>query len=77
MATNLWRRFGELIKPPSEEIVTISQMHGDGTVGATTVSGGRVRLRSAIELAIGDKAFAAAGEVRAKAPSLPYHELEV
>ena len=34
------------------------------------------RLRR-IELAIGDKAFAAAGEVRAKAPSLPYHELEV
>lgn len=77
MATNLWRRFGELIKPPSEEVVTITHVHGDGTVSATTVGGGGVRLRCAIEIAIGDKAFAAAGQVRAKAPSLPYYELEI
>lgn len=77
MATNLWRRFGELIEPPAEEVVTISQMHGDGTVTATTVGGGAVRLRCSLEIEAGDKAFAAAGEVRAKAPSLPYHELEI
>lgn len=77
MATNLWRRFGELIKPPAEEVVTISIINGDGTVTATTLGGGSVRLRCAINIAPGDKAFAAASEVRAKAPSLPYHELEI
>ena len=77
MATNLWRRFGDLIKPPQEEVVTITLINGDGTVNASTLGGGVVRLRCSIEIATGDKAFATAGEVRAKAPSLPYHELEI
>ncbi len=77
MATNLWRRFGDLIKPPGEEVATVTQLNGDGTVSANTLGGGAVRLRSSLELEIGDRVFFAAGEVRAKAPSLPYHELEV
>lgn len=77
MATNLWRRFGELIKPPPEEVATVTQLNGDGTINATTLGGGSVRLRSNIDLAIGERVFFTAGEVRAKAPSLPYHELEV
>ena len=77
MATNLWRRFGDLIKPPPEEVATVTQLNGDGTISANTLGGGAVRLRSSIELEIGERVFFAAGEVRAKAPSLPYHELEV
>ena len=77
VATNLWRRFGDLIKPANEEVVTISLVGGDGTVTATTLTGQNVRLRCAIDIEAGDRAFAAGGEVRAKAPSLTYHELEV
>ena len=77
MATNLWRRFGELIKPPSEEVATVTLLNGDGTISANTLGGGSVRLRCAIEVVAGDRVFFAAGEVRAKAPSLPYHELEI
>lgn len=77
MATNLWRRFGDLIKPPPEEVATVTQLNGDGTVTANTLGGGAVRLRCAIDMAVGDRVFFAAGEVRAKAPSLPYHELEI
>ena len=35
MAINVWRRFGDLIKPPAEEVVTITTVHGDGTVTAS------------------------------------------
>ena len=77
MGINVWRRFGDLIRPPSEQVVTITTVHGDGTVTATTVGGGAVRLRCAIEVTVGDKAFAAAGEVRGQAPSLPYFEIEI
>ena len=77
MAINVWRRFGDLIKPPTEEVVTVTTVHGDGTVTATTVGGGAVRLRCAIEVTVGDKAFAAAGEVRGVAPVLSYFEIEV
>ena len=77
MAINVWRRFGDLIKPPAEEVVTVTTVHDDGTVTATTVGGGAVGLRCAIEVTAGDKAFASAGEVRGKAPSLPYFEVEI
>ena len=77
MGINVWRRFGDLIKPPAEEVVTIATVHGDGTVTATTVGGGAVRLRCAIEVTAGDKAFASAGEVRGVAPDLPYFEIEI
>jgi hypothetical protein len=77
VAINVWRRFGDLLKPPSEEVVTITLVNGDGTVTATTLTGQSVRLRCALDLTAGDKAFAAAGEVRGAAPSLTYHELEV
>ena len=77
MAINLWRRFESLIKPAAEEVVTIQAVHADGTVTATTLTDGVMRLRCSIEVAVGDKAFAAAGEIRAKAPSLPYYELEI
>lgn len=77
MGINVWRRFGDLIKPPAEQVVTITTVHGDGTVTATTVGGGAVRLRSSVELIAGDKAFAREGEVRGKAPSLSYFEIEI
>ncbi len=77
MAINVWRRFGDLIKPPTEEVVTVTTVHGDGTVTATTVGGGAVWLRCAIEVTAGDRAFAAAGEVRGVAPDLPYFEIEI
>jgi len=77
MAINLWKRFEELIKPAAEEVVTITAIHADGTVSATTMTGGTVRLRCAIEVQVADKAFAAGGEVRAVAPSLTYYELEI
>lgn len=77
MAINLWKRFENLIKPAAEEVVTITAIHADGTVTATTMTGGTVRLRCAIEIEVADKAFSAAGEVRAKAPALTYYELEV
>jgi hypothetical protein len=77
MAINLWRRFESLIKPAAEEVVTITAIHADGTVTATTMTGGTVRLRCAVEVVVGDKAFAAAGEVKGKAPDLTYYELEV
>lgn len=77
MAINLWRRFEQLIKPAAEEVVTITAIHADGTVTATTMTGGAMRLRCAITVAVDDKAFAADGEVRAVAPSLTYYELEV
>ncbi|MCG2744280.1 MAG: hypothetical protein L6271_10215 [Desulfobacteraceae bacterium] len=77
MAINLWRRFESLIKPAAEEVVTITAIHADGTVTATTMTNGVVRLRCAIELVVGDKAFAADGAIIGKAPSLTYYELEV
>ena len=77
MAINVWRRFGDLIKPPSEQVVTITTVHGDGTVTATTAGGGAVRLRCAIEVTAGDKAFASGGEVRGVAPALSYFEIEI
>ncbi len=77
MAINIWRRFEELIKPAAEEVVTITAVNGDGTVTATTLTNGVLRLRCSIDVSPGDKAFAAAGEIRAKAPSLAYYELEV
>lgn len=77
MAINIWRRFENLIKPAAEEVVIITAIHADGTVTATTMTGGTVRLRCAVEIEVGNKAFAAAGEVRAKAPALTYYELEV
>lgn len=77
MATNLWRRFGDLIKPPPQEVVTITLIYGDGTVQASTVAGGEIRLRCAIEVEVGDKALTAAGAVLGKVPDLPYYELEI
>ena len=77
MAINLWRRFESLIKPAAEEVVTVTTVHADGTVTATTLTGGVMRLRCPIDIAQGEKAFAAEGEIRAKAPSLPYYELEI
>ena len=77
MALNIWRRFGDLIKPPQQEVVTVTQIAGAGVVVASTVGGGTVRLRCGIEVAIGDKVFAAGGEVKSKAASLPYYELEI
>ena len=49
----------------------------DGTVTASTVGGGSVRLRCSLELVVGDKAVASGGEVRGKAPDLPYFEIEI
>lgn len=78
MTVNLWRRFGDLIKPAPQEVVTITALHDDGTVTATTMGGGVLRLRNAVSgLAVNDRAFAQAGEVKAKAPILPFYELEV
>jgi hypothetical protein len=77
MAINLWKRFEELIKPAAEEVVTITAIHADGTVSATTMTGGAVRLRCAIEVQVANKAFAAGGEIKAIAPNLTYFELDV
>jgi hypothetical protein len=42
------------------------------------MGGGVVRLRTGgIDVAVDDKAFAAGGELRDKAPNLPYYEIEV
>ncbi len=77
MAINLWKRFEELIKPAAEEVVTITAVNADGTVTGTTLTGGVVRLRCAIDVSVDEKVFAAANEVKAKAPNLAYYELEV
>ncbi|PIE72300.1 MAG: hypothetical protein CSA20_08530 [Deltaproteobacteria bacterium] len=77
MALNIWRRFEELIAPAAEEVVTITAVHSDGTVTATSMTGNTIRLRSAVDISAGDKAFAAAGEVKARAPALIYYEIEV
>ncbi len=77
MESNIWRRFGELIKPAAEEIVTVKGAAAEGVISAETLSGGTVRLRCAIDVQIGDKVIAAGGAVLAKAPDLPYFELMV
>lgn len=74
---NIWRRFGDLLRPAHQEVVTIVQIVGNGTVRASTAGGGQVVLRCNIDLAVNDRVFAAAGEVKSKAPDLPYHEIEV
>ena len=74
---NIWRRFGDLVKPAHQEIVTVVQVLGNSTVRATTVGGGQVTLRCNIEVAVNDRVFAAAGEVKGKAPNLEYHEIEI
>ncbi len=77
VAINIWRRFEELIKPAAQEVAEITAIHTDGTVSATSMTGGAMRLRCAISVAVGDKVFVAAGEVKGKAPSLPYYEIDV
>lgn len=77
MALNIWRRFGDLIRPPHQEIVTVTRIVGAGVIEASTVGGGTVRLRCGIEVAPGDKVFAAGSEAKSKAASLPYYELEI
>ncbi len=77
MAINIWRRFEELIKPAAQEVVEVTAVHADGTVSVKTMTNGAMRLRCAIAVTVGNKVFAAGGEVRGKAPSLPYYEIEV
>ncbi len=77
MAINVWRRFEEMIKPAAEEVAEVTAVHADNTVSATSLTGGAMRLRCAISISVGDKVFAAGGEVRGKAPALPYYEIEV
>ncbi len=77
MAINIWRRFEELIKPASEEVVEVTAVHADSTISVKTMTNGAMRLRCAIAVSVGDKVFAAAGEVRGKAPGLTYYEIEV
>ena len=75
-ATNIWRRFRDLVAEPAEEIVVIVSLAG-GWATATTLAGGTLRLRCALDVQPGDKVFAAAGEARAKAPNLPAYEIEI
>jgi hypothetical protein len=78
MALNIWRRFGDLIKPAPEEVATVTLVYGDGTVAARALGGGLMRVRCAVEgVAMGDQVFVAGGEVRGKAPALRAVELEI
>lgn len=77
MGSNLWRRFAELVQAPAEEVATVVAVGSNSTITATTLTGGVVRLRCAIDVSVGDKVFAGGGDVRAKAPDLDYYELEV
>lgn len=76
MGTNIWKRFEALIKPEAMAIVTILALHADGTCTAEAMGGGTIRLRGT-SVPVGEKAFAAGGEIRGPAPNLTYYELEV
>ncbi|PID76820.1 MAG: hypothetical protein CSB24_04640 [Deltaproteobacteria bacterium] len=77
MAINIWRRFEKLVKPAAEEVATVTAVHADGTITAESLTGGTLRLRCAIDVAVGGKVFTAGGAVLAKAPNLVYHEIAV
>lgn len=74
---NIWRRFGDLIKPPAEEVATVTLLYGDGTIAVRTLGGGVMRVRCAVDVNMGDQVFVAAGEVRGKAPQLRAVEIEI
>lgn len=75
---NIWRRFGDLIKPPAEEAATVELLYGDGTIAVRCLAGGLMRVRCALEgVAVGDRVFVAGGEVKGKAPQLRAVEIEI
>lgn len=74
---NIWKRFSTLIRPAPQEIMTVKQIVGNGTVVAETVSGGMVRLKCGINVNIDDKVLTQTGEVKSKTENLPYYEVEV
>lgn len=78
MATNIWRRFGNLIKPPAEEVVEVTAVNGNGTITGRTLTGGITRAKCALtDVALGERVFVAGGQVSGKAPNLPYYEVEI